>query len=115
MEYKKWPNEELYGDILLQYDASTSNEEILSIPFQLVEWLSHESNSEQWNEENTKISMILEGNIVFDGIRHCTFSKPHGGYLHYPNMYHLSLCLNRLHQLCNKYSREYSSDNIEGI
>jgi len=106
--YKKWAQEEIFNDLMLQYDLLTSKEQIVNIPFQIISWCGNTYGSEMWNEENTEIEILMTGKIIFEGIRHCNFAESEGGYMNYPNLKQLSLCLHRLHELCIRYSWDYS-------
>lgn len=105
--YKKWPQEEIFNGLMLQYDLLSAQQNIVSIPFRVIEWVSSSVNAEYWLEEHTKTYILLTGEIIFEGVRHCNFSEYDNGYVNYPNLKGLSLCLNRLHELCIQYSRDY--------
>lgn len=105
--YKKWPKEELFGDLLLQYDLTTALEPIVNIPFQIIEWVGSNALSEIWNEQNTETCIAMTGNIIFEGIRHCNFAEQDEGYMNYPDVLNLSKCLFRLHEMCLTYCHSY--------
>lgn len=105
--YKKWPNEELFGHLMLQYDLKQSNpDDCIDIPFQIVEWCGC-SNDSMWNEVDTEVQIMLAGTIIFEGVRHCNFAPNDKGYVNYPNIINLSRCLYRIHELCIKYCHSY--------
>ncbi len=105
--YKKWPEEECFKDLMLQYDLTTACNEVVNISFQIIEWTGNEYGYNTWNEQNTEIEILMTGSIIFEGVRHCNFSESEDGYMNYPDLHSLSLCLNRLHELCIKYARDY--------
>jgi hypothetical protein len=105
--YKKWPNEEIIGTLMLQYDLTKNHEHYTQIPFRVIEWCCCNVESDHWNEANTGIQILLAGEIIFEGVRHCDFTPNDEGYMNYPNLKGLSMCVLRIHELCLQYSREY--------
>jgi hypothetical protein len=102
-KFKTWPQQEIYNDLMLQYDLATASQEGMDIPFRIIEWLGCGAESEYWNEEDTGIKIIMEGVIIFEGVRHCNFAKKDNGYINYPDIKNLALCLLRIHELCLQY------------
>jgi len=105
--YKKWPKEESFNHLMLQYDLSSYSIGITNIPARIIQWIGNTSTHQMWNEDNTTIEIIFTGSIIFEGIRHCNFAESYNGYMNYPHLKDLSLCLLRIHELCIKYSPEY--------
>lgn len=105
--FKKWPEQELFGGMMLQYDLSNALEESISIPFRIIQWLGCREESEYWNEIDTEIECVMIGTIIWEGIKHANFCVYDEGYINYPDIKNLSLCLNRLHELCLKYCSYY--------
>lgn len=106
-KFKEWPKQELFGGLMLQYDLTTSEKKIINIPFQIIEWCTCSAHSEMWNEENTETEILLEGHIIFEGVRHCNFAPKYDGYMNYPSLFELSEAIKRVHELCLQYSRDY--------
>jgi len=105
--FKSWPQQELFGDLMLQYDLANSKIEVINIPFQIIEWCECGGHSEIWNEEDTRVQILLEGNIIFEGVRHCNFAPKDNGYMNYPNLIELSNSIKKVHELCAEYCRDY--------
>ena len=105
--YEKWPQEEIFKHLMLQYNLNKSCPEIIDIPFRVIEWISNDGNCVMWNEENTNIAILMSGAIIFEGVRHCNFAETDQGYMNYPDLLSLSQCLKRLHELCIKHCRYY--------
>lgn len=104
--YEEWPQEERFKDLMLQYDLTTAKDEIRNIPFRIISWTGCNVDWAQWNINNTTIEIVMTGTIIFEGVRHCNFAEENNGYINYPSLKQLSLCLQRLHELCLKYADE---------
>ncbi len=100
--FKAWPEQEIFDGLMLQYELKDIVD-IINIPFRIIEWCACESYDETWNEKTTEIDIIMTGNIIFEGIRHCHFAPQDDGYMNYPNIKSLSECLDRLEKLCAQY------------
>lgn len=104
-KFKEWSQQEIFGDLMLQYDLSKAKDEFVIIPVQIIEFKSYEPTDEhqKWIQDNTEIEVLMTGDIIWEGIRHCFFS----GYVNYPDIKNISLCLNKIHLLCIKYATDY--------
>jgi len=105
--YTKWPTEELFGNLMLQYNLAKSDGRVIDIPFRVIECEVLSSFSDPWSETETKVRVLLQGKIIWEGIRHCNFASEDNGYMNYPDIHGLALCLNRLHELCLEYCEDY--------
>lgn len=112
--YEKWENEEIFGDLMLQYCLPRhTHGYIFPIPFQVIKWSSYDyydgdyyeklSIENQWFKNNIEIEVILRGDILFDGVRHCFFQENDNGYMFYIHLNELAQCLLKLEELCKKY------------
>lgn len=108
--YKKWENEEQFGNYLLQYNLPETDLLIIRI----IEWCGQTQsiagvmykNDSQWNER-TEISVIFKVEVFFDGIRHGYFVPSQKGYFNYGRYDDLSKCMNRIHEMLTEICHSY--------
>ncbi len=109
--FEAWPRQEIYDDLMLQFDLSAAKNEVIDIPFRIIEWCGCDGHSEYWNEKDTEIKVLMSGSIIFEGVRHCNFCEQDDGYMNYPDIKNLARCLDRIHELCLIYCSEYRIEN----